>query len=52
MSDPAPDDLCKRCRHSYAQHTKGHVRADYCRHCVCPAFVPYSRKRSAKTVKG
>jgi len=37
-----PDQLCKRCRHSYAQHTKGPVAADYCRHCTCPSFVPYS----------
>lgn len=44
-ADPSPDDLCKRCRHSYAQHTKGPVQADYCRHCVCPGFIPYSRKK-------
>jgi hypothetical protein len=40
-----PDDLCKRCRHSYVQHTKGAVPDDYCRHCACPAFVPYSPKK-------
>jgi hypothetical protein len=42
----SPDQLCKRCRHSYAQHTKGAVPDDYCRHCVCPAFVPYSPEKS------
>lgn len=42
----SPDNLCKRCRHSFAQHTKGPVEADYCRHCACPGgFVPYSSNR-------
>jgi hypothetical protein len=29
---------CKQCGHSYTQHSKGPVRADYCRHCPCPGF--------------
>lgn len=44
----SPDQLCKRCRHSYGQHTKGSVQADYCRHCACPAFVPYSSEKASE----
>lgn len=40
------DQLCNRCRHSYGQHTKGPVAADYCRHCACPKFVPYSPEKA------
>lgn len=29
--------MCE-CGHSYAQHIKGPVPADYCRHCPCPTF--------------
>jgi hypothetical protein len=49
--EPTPvrdaDQLCKRCRCSYRQHTKGPAKADYCRHCACPGFVPYSPEKAS-----
>jgi general stress protein YciG len=28
------------CGHDYAQHSKGPVQADYCRHCDCTHWQP------------
>lgn len=28
------------CGHDYAQHSKGAVRSDYCRHCICEKWQP------------
>jgi len=36
------------CGHSYAQHIKGPVKADYCRHCLCQKF----KERRTATVDG
>jgi hypothetical protein len=30
---------CATCGHSRAQHTKGVVEDDYCRHCPCTGFI-------------
>lgn len=35
----ASQPLCE-CGHDYAQHTKGPVQSDYCRHCPCPRWRP------------
>lgn len=34
-----PPGNCRRCGHSYAQHSKGPVTAKYCRHCPCTGFT-------------
>lgn len=34
------DEMGCQCGHSLAQHTKGPVRATYCRHCPCPEWEP------------
>ena len=35
QDEPEP---CCECGHSLGQHTKGPVKADYCRHCPCEKF--------------
>lgn len=34
------DEAFCQCGHSLGQHTKGPVRATYCRHCPCPEWEP------------
>ena len=46
VKETAPE-YCDNCGHSYEQHTKGPVQADYCRHCPCQKWTPANRKGDA-----